>query len=92
MTLRMHLSRLTRNDKFVSEIQLSVRKNISSYTTPENTSAVTLTGNGCLYHTPKTTQYFGQHAQTYVLAVQCLQTNHSAKNSSLSHVLDKEPM
>jgi len=46
------------------------------------------TRNGCLYYKIKTTQYFEQHVQTYVLAVECLQTNHS----SLSNVLDKEPM
>jgi hypothetical protein len=36
MTLRMRSSSLARNDKFVSEIQISVRKTCS-HTTPENT-------------------------------------------------------
>ena len=55
----------------------------------KHTSAVTLTRNGCLYHKTKKTQYYGQHEQTDVIAVVCLQTNHSAKINT--YVLDKEP-
>jgi len=48
MTLLMHLSRLTRNDKFVLEIRHSVRK--TSVPTPRRKThvCIALTDNGCI--------------------------------------------